>query len=43
MPHPEFQAFRWILPETFDLQWLPVMKRPMYKQVFADLLWINLT
>ena len=42
MPHPEFQAFRWILPETFDLQWLPVMKRPMYKQVFADLLWINL-
>ncbi|NBV85338.1 MAG: NUDIX domain-containing protein [Verrucomicrobia bacterium] len=42
MPNPEFQAFRWILPESFDLRWLPPMKRPMYQQAFADLLWIEL-
>ncbi len=42
MPNPEFQAFRWILPESFDLLWLPPMKRPMYQQAFADLLWIDL-
>lgn len=43
MPHPEFQAYRWILPETFQLSWLPAMKRAMYQRVFSDLLWINLT
>jgi putative (di)nucleoside polyphosphate hydrolase len=42
MPHPEFQSYRWILPETFELKWLPPMKRSMYRSVFADLLWINL-
>jgi len=42
MPHPEFQAYRWIWPETFDLKWLPPMKRAMYTKVFSDLLWINL-
>ncbi len=42
MPHPEFQAYRWILPETFELSWLPPMKRQMYRSVFTDLLWINL-
>ena len=41
-PHPEFQAYRWILPETFDLNWLAPMKREMYRRVFADLLWIHL-
>lgn len=42
LPHPEFQAYRWILPETFDLEWLAPMKREMYRRVFADLLWIHL-
>lgn len=42
LPHPEFQAYRWILPETFDLEWLAPMKREMYRSVFADLLWIHL-
>ena len=42
MPNPEFQDYRWIMPDTFSLEWLPPMKRAMYRQVFADLLWIKL-
>jgi putative (di)nucleoside polyphosphate hydrolase len=42
MPNPEFQAYRWILPETFNLLWLPEMKREMYRKVFSDLLWIQI-
>jgi putative (di)nucleoside polyphosphate hydrolase len=34
--HPEFQAFRWIAPEDFQLSWLPEMKRDVYQAVFAD-------
>ncbi len=34
--HPEFQAFRWIAPEDFQLAWLPEMKREVYRAVFAD-------
>ena len=34
--HPEFQAFRWVLPAQFDLRWLPEMKRPVYAAVLAD-------
>jgi putative (di)nucleoside polyphosphate hydrolase len=34
--HPEFQAFRWIAPEDFQLAWLPEMKRAVYQKVFAD-------
>ena len=37
--HPEFQAFRWIAPEDFQLAWLPEMKRPVYQAVFADFFW----
>ena len=36
--HPEFQAFRWIAPATFQLAWLPVMKQGVYRAVFADVL-----
>ena len=42
MPHPEFPDYRWIMPDSFNLEWLPPMKREMYRQVFADLLWIKL-
>jgi hypothetical protein len=42
MPNPEFQDYRWIMPDAFNLEWLPPMKREMYRQVFADLLWIRL-
>ncbi|MGB8170321.1 MAG: NUDIX domain-containing protein [Chthoniobacteraceae bacterium] len=38
---PEFQAFRWIAPEDFDLEWLPEMKRDVYRAVFADLLQVK--
>ena len=34
--HPEFQAFRWVAPEKFDLNWLPEMKRDVYREVFRD-------
>ncbi len=34
--HPEFQAFRWVDPREFQLDWLPEMKREVYRAVFAD-------
>lgn len=39
--HPEFQAFRWIAPEDFQLRWLPEMKREVYRAVFTDLLGVK--
>jgi putative (di)nucleoside polyphosphate hydrolase len=39
--HPEFQAFRWIAPAAFQLAWLPVMKRDVYRAVFADVLGVR--
>jgi putative (di)nucleoside polyphosphate hydrolase len=41
-PHPEFQSFAWIEPEQFETRWLPEMKKPMYREVFHDLLGIAL-
>jgi putative (di)nucleoside polyphosphate hydrolase len=35
---PEFSSYRWILPEEFDLEWLPAFKRTIYQQVFKDFL-----
>lgn len=35
-PHREFREFRWIMPEEFDLRWLPEMKREVYRQVLKD-------
>lgn len=34
--HPEFQAYRWIRPGNFSLDWLPDMKREVYRLVFKD-------
>jgi putative (di)nucleoside polyphosphate hydrolase len=34
--HPEFQDFRWIEPADFRLDWLPEMKRAVYRTVFDD-------
>jgi len=34
--HPEFQAFRWIAPAEFRIDWLPEMKRAVYRAVLAD-------
>src|ERR1035437_2170329 len=35
---PEFSSYRRILPEEFDLEWLPAFKRTIYQQVFKDFL-----
>lgn len=33
---PEFGAYRWILPEEFDLDWVPKFKRDVYREVMKD-------
>jgi putative (di)nucleoside polyphosphate hydrolase len=39
---PEFQAYRWILPEEFDLDWLPSFKRDVYREVMSDFFEVRL-
>ena len=34
--HPEFRAWRWVAPRTFDIEWLPAMKRDVYRAVWRD-------
>lgn len=34
--HPEFQAHRWIPPSEFKIEWLPLMKREVYRTVFKE-------
>ncbi len=38
----EFRAYRWILPEEFDLDWLPAFKRDVYREVMRDFFNIEL-
>jgi len=38
----EFSSYRWILPEEFDLDWLPEFKREVYAQVIRDFFGITL-
>ena len=38
----EFRAYRWILPEEFDLDWLPPFKRDVYREVMRDFFRIKL-
>jgi len=38
----EFRAYRWILPEEFDLDWLPPFKRDVYREVMRDFFRIEL-
>lgn len=38
----EFRAYRWILPQEFDLEWLPGFKREVYRQVMKDFFNVNL-
>lgn len=38
----EFQAWRWILPEEFDLDWLPPFKHEVYREVMHDFFGIRL-
>lgn len=39
---PEFQAFRWILPREFDLDWVPDFKRAVYREVMLDFFQVSL-
>ncbi|MEI6071616.1 MAG: NUDIX domain-containing protein [Verrucomicrobiae bacterium] len=32
----EFSAFRWIQPEEFLIDWVPPIKRTVYRRVFQD-------
>jgi putative (di)nucleoside polyphosphate hydrolase len=34
--HPEFRCVRWVDPADFDIDWLPKMKREVYRAVFLD-------
>ncbi len=38
----EFSAYRWILPEEFDLDWLPSFKHEVYRSVMSDFFGIHL-
>lgn len=40
--HPEFRSLNWIWPADFQLDWLPNMKKPVYRQVFRDFFQIDL-
>ncbi len=40
--HPEFRAWKWILPAEFQLAWLPEMKVEVYRAVFRDFFEITL-
>lgn len=40
--HPEFQAFRWIAPAAFQLEWLPEMKREVYRAVLREFFQVKL-
>ena len=41
-PHPEFRDIRWVDPAGFDIEWLPKMKREVYRAVFQDLFSIEI-
>ncbi len=38
----EFGAYRWIVPDEFDLDWLPLFKHEVYRSVMADFFGISL-
>lgn len=40
--NPEFRAYRWILPEEFDLDWLPAFKHEVYREVMRDFFQVEL-
>lgn len=39
----EFDGYRWIEPEEFDLDWLPSFKREVYRAVMEDFFGVRLT
>lgn len=39
----EFRDFQWIKPETFRIEWVPPIKRDVYRKVFRDFFQIELS
>ncbi|MCX6968874.1 MAG: NUDIX domain-containing protein [Verrucomicrobia bacterium] len=39
----EFRNFQWIRPETFRIDWVPPIKRDVYRRVFRDFFQIELS
>lgn len=39
----EFRAFRWVLPVEFEMDWVPPIKRDVYRSVFRDFFQVELT
>ena len=40
---PEFANFSWILPEKFNMEWVPDFKRRVYIEVFFDFYDLDIT
>jgi len=40
--HEEFHAHRWIFPHAFKIEWVPPIKRDVYRAVFRDFFDISL-
>ena len=38
----EFRSFQWIKPEAFRIEWVPPIKRNVYRKVFRDFFQIEL-
>jgi len=38
----EFRDFRWIFPQAFRIDWVPPIKRDVYRQVFQDFFGVQL-
>jgi putative (di)nucleoside polyphosphate hydrolase len=38
----EFRAVRWLTPESYNLKWIPNMKREVYIEVFRDFFGVKL-
>lgn len=38
----EFRAHRWILPDAFQIAWVPPVKRSVYRAVFRDFFAVTL-
>ncbi len=39
----EFRTLRWIVPQEFQMKWIPPMKWKVYKQVFKDFFGIRIS
>ena len=40
--HPEFRTTRWVEANNFEIDWLPKMKRKVYRAVFKDFFFVDI-